>query len=169
MKNSIIIYLFVCFTSFQTFGQDQIRRLNFILLIDEEIPIATIHDGCFLIKDSTGLLINRIPFNYKVVGLEFSSSNYKELSSLCDKCTLSISFQYTKPSFPFNQYSYESNLWWNEDYIIMHIYNKSKKENYEKYDFGKREYIVQIDTSYGSSILHYRADWVRKHREYFKQ
>lgn len=164
MKNKMLLMLLFVFTNLHLFSQDQLRRLNFVLLIDGKVPTGNISEGYFVIQDSIGKVISEVPFLYKIGGLEFNIPDFEKISSLPSKSTLLMKFKFTQPKAPFSQHYYSSYIWLNTDYIIMNIFNKSKRENYEKYDFGKKDYIVQIETSYFDSILHYRSDWLRKHK-----
>lgn len=164
MKSKDLIYLVFFFVHLNLFGQDEIKRLNFILLIDGEIPIATISEGCFLMKDSTGNVTAKLPFNYKVGGLEVSASDYKILFSKSNNSKKFIRFKFNGPKTLYNPKLYQCPIWLNEDYIIMNVYNKYNKLNNEKFDFGNSEYLVQIETSLFTNILRYRADWYRKHK-----
>lgn len=164
MKNGLLIFLFFCFINLHLFGQDQIKRLNFILLIDGEVPIETISDGYVILKENNGLTISKIPFSYKVGSLDFSLPDYEKIQTKLDKSNMMMEFKFLVRKPTFMRYFYETSIFLNEDYMIMNIYNKSKRENNEKYDFGKKKYIVRIESSSFNTIMHYRSDWYRKHK-----
>jgi len=66
-------------SSLNLFSQDQNKRLNFILLIDNEIPKTSIYDGFFFIKNSTGAIKDSIAFDYQVGALIMTDLNHKKL------------------------------------------------------------------------------------------
>jgi len=158
--NLIVLFLFCV----KVQAQDQLRRIDIILMIDGEIPTSNISEGYFIIQDSIGKEVSRVPFDYKVGRVEINDIDYGKISSSKGKSSLGIQFKFTSAKSPYNKCLYKSNIWLNKDYMIMEIYNKSKKKNYEKFDFGKKEYLVQIKTSYFNSIMHYRSDWIRRHK-----
>jgi len=164
MKSKVLLMLFFVFTNLQLFSQDEIKRLNFILLIDSKIPISNISDSFFIIQDSVGKVMEKVPFNYKVGWLEFNKSDFEKISFFSNKYSLLMRFKFTASNIQFSQHFYQSTIWLSKDYMIMNIYNKSKRENFEKFEFGKEDYIVHIETSYFNSIPHYRTEWLQRHR-----
>lgn len=164
MKKLIIGILILMLSSYHVFGQEQVRHLTFVLSIDGEVPIETVTDGYFIISDSSKSIISKIPFTYKVGKLEIEGPAFEKLHSLSRKNSLSIVFYVRDLKTPLKTNEYMSGIWINNDYLIMYIYNKSVKENYRKYIFGKRDYIVRIESSSLNTIQNYRSGWIRKHK-----
>jgi len=164
MKKRIITCLIFLMTYCNIFGQEQIRYLTFVLSIDGEVPIETITDGYFIITDSSKNIVSKVPFTYKIGRLEFKESAFAKFNPMPRKSNLSIEFYVKESKYPFKKTKYQSGIWINRDYLIMYIYNKSVKENYRKYIFGERDYIVRIESSSLNTIQNYRSDWIRKHK-----
>lgn len=153
------MFLFLCFIMFNLtlFGQDQNKRLNFILLIDNEIPKTSIYDSFFKIKDSTGVIKDQIAVDYQVGGLIIPGSYYKKLFLQNSKSKIVIQFKYKiflPDSAQVNQYEYEMPAnWFNEKYIILKVYNYSNKESRRKYYFNKKSYRIIIQTPLGGNVI----------------
>lgn len=164
MKKLVIGGLLLLLSYCNVFGQEHIRQLTFVLSIDGEVPIETVTEGYFIISDNSKSIIGKIPFIYKVGKLEFEASAFEKLHSLSQKNSLSIVFNVIDSKFPLNRNEYKSGIWINNDYLIMYIYNKSVEENYRKYIFGTKNYIVRIESSSLNTIQNYRSDWIRKQK-----
>lgn len=152
MKSNILICLIFGLFTLQSFGQDQIKSLNFILLIDGEVPVATISEGFFLFKDSSNTIIEKIPFTYKVGRLDFNNMDFEKLSSLASKYIMYVEFIHREPDPPFTKRNYQSSIWLNKDWIIMKIYNRHHNKRFDVYDFGDKTYIIQIESSTWNTV-----------------
>jgi hypothetical protein len=156
MRKVILCLFLVIFNSI-LYGQIKNERLTFILFIDNKLPVTDVTDGEILIKDSSGIKMDEIPFDFHVGGLLMSSLDYKKLFNINPKLRIFIKFKY-KVFYPkYDEFLYESEIpvgWLNKEYIILKVYNKSDKINREKYVFGNGEkYLVQIMIPGSSSIL----------------
>lgn len=153
------MFLLINLTS-KAFGQEQSQRLNFILLIDKEIPIATIFDGYFLFKTQQNNIEDTIPFNYQVGGLMLTSSNYKKLFIQDSTAEIIIKFKYKRLFSSFVEiHDYEKRIpstWINELYIILNIYNYYNATSRKKYYMRKGEYLIQLQVPGKQNVLPFR-------------
>jgi len=138
-------------------AQDGTMRMNFVLEIDNEIPVATIYDGVFLIKDSAGNIKDKIPFDYEVGGLSMSSSNYHKLFFQYLKDEVTINFSYRNLDTNSSEaYKYEKEIpkgWLNETYMIFKVYNYYNRESRKKYFLKKGGYGVEIRVPGAGSVI----------------
>lgn len=152
-----VLYLFLLLYSSASLGQEQNKRLTFILSIDNEVTITGVTDGVFLLRDSTGAIKDKLPFDYHVGGLIMSPSDYKKLFSYDPKYRISIKFKYTEFRPRCGEHTYEEEIpkgWLNEEYMIFNVYNASNKGNRAKYFFKPgQEYLIQIKIPSYSTIL----------------
>ena len=158
MKKKYLVFFFLLLLFGQkSKGQKQEKRLNFILTIDKEIPIAKIFDGYFLITKKAQNIRDTFKFQYQVGTLLLSSSDYENLFSLDSTSTIKIKFKYIK--FSSNQtqiYSYEKVLrdtWVNEVYIILNVFNYFDAESRKKYFIRKDQYVIQIQVPGGGNVI----------------
>jgi len=168
MRIIFIICCVFCLLNLCSFGQERSKRLNFVLLIDNEIPVASISKGIFEIKDSAGYMIDTIPFVYNVGGLEVSESDYRLLFSRNRKSTVFIKFFYISAMTSFDPYLYKTSIALSKDYVIMRIFNRAKRENVEKYEFGKRQYLIQTETPFYTTLLRERTDHHKRYKRKIK-
>jgi len=153
MKN-IIILIFV-FSSIRLFGQGK-QNLNFVLLINDKIPEYGIFEGRFQIIDIVGQIVNQFPFDYHVGRLAFNLEDYKKLFSQPLKSRVLIKFLFKNPDLNYAESSYEGELpidKMNEEFLICHIYDFSKRENKLKYVFDHKKYLFQITMPAWSIVL----------------
>ena len=151
--------------SLNLFGQDQNKRLNFILLIDNEIPKTSIYDGFFFIKNNIGVIKDSIAFDYQVGALMMTDFDYKRLFSQDQKSKIIIKFKF-KRFFPdsavVSQYEYAIPAnWVNEKYMILKVYNRYNNESREKYYFNKDSYRIIIETPLGGNVIATKKHWPR--------
>ena len=130
------------------FGQEQEKRLNFALLIDNDIPIY-ISQCYFLIHDSTGKVKDTIPFSYGIGRFILTTDNYQKLFSHSATDQIYIDFQYNQHSHKYgsNHFSYNQKLPGgsiNKWYTILKIHNYSLKEGRENYTDDGDGFAVQI-------------------------
>lgn len=156
-RKLLMLLLLFYFSNTSLFGQDQIKSINFVLVIDGEVPISSISKGYYSIRDTNNVIIDKVPFVYKVGRLEFNIAEYNKIIKIPDKSSLWIEFEYIWQRFPIKMTFYETSIFLNKDFIIMDIYNKSKKENRRKYDFGEDKYVVRIRSSTWNTVMHYRS------------
>jgi hypothetical protein len=156
MKLRACFFLYFIIFSSSLFAQEQSKRLNFILLIDNEIPVASVYDGFFLIKDSAGIK-DKIPFDYQVGGLVMSSSNYRKLFLQYSGSEIDINFKYRKlDSNSDEAHEYKKKIpegWMNEMYIIFKVYNYYNKESRKKYFLKKDDYGIEISVPGAGSVI----------------
>lgn len=151
------LYLSLALYSSALFGQAQDKRLTFILIIDDELPVTDITNGIFLFKDSAGTIKDKISFDYKVGGLLMSSSDYKKLLSPNPEHRIFIKFKHIEFRPHHVEYTYEKEIpngWINKEYIIFRVFNASNKVNRTKYFFKQgEEYLIQIKIPGSSTLL----------------
>ena len=152
----VFLYLLLTVQTLTLFGQEQSKRLTFILSIDDQLPVTDITDGTFLIMDSVGTIKEKIPFNYHVGGLGLSLSDYKKLFASNSDSRILIRFKHVQFRPTYVEYSYEKEIpkgWLNEEYMVLKVYNKSVKSNRAKYFYkpGQR-YIIQVKIPGSSTI-----------------
>ena len=149
-------------------GQDQNRRLNFVFVIDNEVPdIAVISNGFFLAKDSSGNLKDSIPFKYEVGDLMMSSDDYRKLFLDTYTAKLFMNFawlEYMKGDTEIHYYEREIPRGWiNKLYMILYIYNYSNKESRTKYAIDKGGYNIRIMIPGMSMVVPVWKSYRKKH------
>lgn len=157
MKLKLLLFIILFSSALNTLGQEQKKRINFILLIDNDIPKTNVYEGYVLIKDSLDTLKDKFSFDYQVGGLLLSNSNYRDLFSKYSRCKIIISFKYEQLHLNESKvFEYEKEIpagWLNEVYIIFKIYNYSNLESRKKYFLKKNSYAIEINVpGAGSSI-----------------
>jgi hypothetical protein len=154
MKIKALLSLLLILYSLNVFSQN--KRLNFIILIDNEIPKTNIVEGRFIVKDSMGTRKDSINFKYQVGGLIIDSSDYKKLLPQNLKSKVVIKFDYsTLPDLAVNEYKYEiPSEWLNEVYMIVRVYNYSNEESRRKYYFRKKNgYKIIFESPLGGNAI----------------
>lgn len=135
------------------YGQTKENKINFIIFIDDELSNLNISNGHFITIDSTNNE-NKLDFDYIVGDLKVTQEDYNTLYS-SENYKLYICFKYKEfnPEYYEKEYKYQIPVeWLNDKYMILKIYNSSKKRN-KKYYFGDKDYLVQFSIPGKSSIL----------------
>jgi hypothetical protein len=157
MKTCILFFLVFVIYSMSIFGQEKSKRLNFILLIDNEVPVATVYNGVFIITDSSRILKDTLSFDYEVGSIKMSSSNYNKLFFRNPQTKIEIKFKYESYQSHFTDvYEYKTEIpseWINEMYIILKVYNYFNKESRRKYFLKKGGYGIEIRVPGAGSVI----------------
>jgi hypothetical protein len=145
MKKSklLVLFLVLCHVCF---AQTPCRKLTFILLIDNEVPTASISEVEVLSSDS--LNGKKFFLKYKVGNLFVDEKTIDELLKLNVQSDLVLNFNF-RSYYPLNsEKKYVCVIpqgWLNEEYVILKIYNKENKISKKKYSFKYNQtYITQI-------------------------
>ncbi|MHA4807471.1 hypothetical protein ACX0G9_05175 [Flavitalea flava] len=145
-----IFILFITLSGNKGFAQEMDKRLNFVVLIDNEVPTPSyILNGVFLIKDSTGKEVEKIPFHYQVGFLEMTTMGYNKFFNPGYKNNIYLKFQFyeMRPKDITHDYEYEiPNDMINHLYYILKVYNYSNKQSRKKYLLKKRIYGIELTT-----------------------
>ena len=156
MKKALLC-LFLALYSSGLLAQEQSKRLTFILFIDSQLPTTGITDGMFLLKDSSGVIKDKMPFDYHVGGLVMAASDYEKLFKSTSEYRIFVKFKYAEFRPENIQNTYEKEIpkgWLNDEYIILKVYNYANKANRAEYVFKPREeYLIQIKIPASSTIL----------------
>jgi hypothetical protein len=156
----IIVIIGLAFCTLMSSAQQQDKRLNFILFIDNELPLIGITDGLILFKDDQGFIKDSLPFSYHVGALAMSSTNYEKLFASNLNYRILIKFNYKLFRPKYQVFNYEGEIppgWLNEEYIIFKVYNSSNKTSKAKYLFQNgNKYIVQVIIPSKSTTLNKR-------------
>lgn len=137
----------LCFT---LSAQQSFKRLNFILLIDNDVAKSNVNNGCFIIKDSTGRNIDSIHFEYQVGALVIKNQDYDKFRSINLKSQVFIVFSYRDYILDHDKlFNYKCKIapdWLNDIYIILRIYNYSNIYSRKRYEIAKHSYrfIVEV-------------------------
>lgn len=120
------------------------ESLNFIILIDEEIPIATISSGHFILKNEFSS--DTLSFQHRVGRVLMKSEDLNRLFVTDKSTTIEMSFSYLHHSKPCHNSLYQYNIKLlreniNKDYIILKIYNYYNKYIRKKYSIKKGGYV----------------------------
>jgi len=118
------------------FSQEKKVRLNFILVIDDEIVETGVSNSFFLIKNSTGNPTDSIIFRHEVGDIILSSEGYNKLISLNPNTKVLITFTYKEFCPDTKQYEYSKEIqagWLVQRYIIFKVYNFEKKKNHRNF------------------------------------
>lgn len=138
----------LAFCTLISFSQVQDKRVNFILFIDNELPLTGITDGVILLRDDQGAIKDSLTFDYHVGGLALSSTNYEKLFASNPHYRILVKFKYEIIWPKYQVFNYQSEIpsrWLNEEFIIFKFYNSSNKESRAKYLFSNgNRYIVQV-------------------------
>lgn len=152
----ILIILFIFKTQISFCQMHEYERLNFILLIDEEIPVATISDGYFVLKNEFST--DTFSFQYRVGRIIMKSENLNKLFIADKKTTIEMFFSYLnyiKPGITsLHQYNIKllrQNI--NKEYMILNIYNYYNKYSRRKYSIKKGGYVYLRKNPGYSEIL----------------
>lgn len=168
MKTKIFLCVLFVFYSYNSFAQDFNMRLDFILLIDDQIPENNIFDCFLLIKDSTGTVVkDKISFKYQVGRLMLTSSDYNKLFKASIKSRILMKFTYRTLDTHVIDNQYEGEIspdFINKEYIICRIYNLMPKENRLKYDFRGRKYIFNLTAPDLNTLFYTWPDSINKER-----
>jgi hypothetical protein len=154
----IWIWFFALFVSRGVFGQDQEKRLNLVLLIDNDIPTPdVISKAFFLIQDSAGNVRDTLPFLYGVGGLVLTEENYNKLFRFSPGSQIYINFHYYQwnkheGSQDFNYKQKLSARCINEWYTILKIHNYSLRESRKEYTSNGDGFAVQISYPGGGIV-----------------
>lgn len=156
-KSYLILLLVVLLFGLNSIGQNKEMRLNFILAIDNEIPIAKIFDGYFLIQNKIHYKQDTLRFQYQVGGLLLSSTDYQNLFLVDSLSTITIKFKYRNFTQNFTHvYNYEKvlrNTWINESYIILNVFNYYDADSRKKYFISKNQYLIQVQVPGGGNVI----------------
>ncbi|WP_068402791.1 hypothetical protein [Pedobacter cryoconitis] len=148
MKKIILFCGLLMLISFNAHTQQFTKQFNFVLQIDDEIPEMDIHDGFFIVKDSTGKFIkDQIPFEYHVGRLMLPSEGYNKLYTMLSKHRIFIRFKLRELHPQAFDVQYEGEIpfyFLNEEYLICRIYNIKSKENRLKYNFRGKKYLFNL-------------------------
>lgn len=159
MQNKMkkILYLLIFILGYTNFySQTKDSKVNFIIVIDDELRYINIYDKYFTIIDSLNNEY-KIDFDYTVGDLKVTKSSYEKLFNKGNKKVF-ISFinREIKPTYYEKEYKCELPIEMiNDTYMLLKIYNSSKKEN-KKYYFGDKDYIIQFLSPGLVTILKYR-------------
>jgi len=126
------------------------------LLINDDVPGYGIFDGQFEISDSTGKIIEQLPFDYRVGRLVLFTKDYTKLFSHSKKNKIIIKFVFKDPYSKYDETFYQGTIpidKMNYEHIICHIYDFSKTSNKLKYVFDGKKYLFQISIPAWSVIL----------------
>jgi len=156
MKRRVFLFLLLFALRPILYAQEQDKRMVFILLIDNEVPVSNIFGGVFLIADSTGPVKDTIPFEYQVGSLRISHPNYEKLRKYL-KRKIIIDFKYNKLTTNNSEvYEYKEKIpegWLNEEYMIFKVYNYFNPESRRKYALNKNCYGIEIAVPGAGSVF----------------
>jgi len=143
MENKIFKkYFFVLFLFSSSFYFSQIKKNNFLIMIDEK-PCLTIYD-----MQISSPSMGSIEADYIVGTIDLSDNNYYKLAN-DNSLNFDVSFETFLPKSPLVQ-KYIFSLpkeFIKQKYIIINIFNKSSKiykKRYSRVNKDKKEYYVVI-------------------------
>jgi len=155
MKRKIILFFVLLICGIKLFGQEK-QNLNFVLLINDDVPEYGIFDGEFQIADSTGKIIEQFSFDYSVGRLVINTKDYSKLFTQSVESKIIIKFVFKDPYSNYKEFFYVGEIptdKMNYEHIICHIYDFSKTANKLKYVFDGKKYLFQISIPAWSVIL----------------
>ena len=145
MKTAFLLLCALFFTS-KLFAQKE-RELPFVLLIDQEIPIASITDGYFEVRDTLKHVQTVIPFRYQVGKLILEDGQYRLLMQKGMAQDLYMHFNYMSHRTTYNKVLYTKCIprgWLNATYTILSVYNYFNKESRRRYVIPKKDYVSML-------------------------
>lgn len=150
-------------------SQDSVKRLTFILLIDNKIEISgLVTDRYFEIKNKNGPESKIIPFQFRVGNLLLNTEDYDRMFSLNPSDSVFIHFKYRPTINNYEQTTeYRKQIptnWINDQYIALMVYNYYDVESRRKYALGKGGYGIEIRVPGFGSIIAQNAPPKRKGR-----
>jgi len=151
MKN-ILLVLFLAFLTTYTYGQDK-SNFDFIIVIDETI-VTSLSNPKLLIRKENELLSN-IDISFKPGGLSLKTADYNSIVN--SNNDLYLKFDYYDYSRDKQKvYNYDIKIgknWFEKSYLILRIYNTTKKKYKQKLTPIKgTNYAFEIDYGGGSAI-----------------
>lgn len=158
MKKKVTLFLCTFCTSFainnSLFSQESNKRINFVLLIDNDVPVPSKISKCYFSnKDTIGNIKDSIPFAYEVGGLLLSSDNYKKLITYPHQSNLYINFIYIDNNQFYKYQKRISAEWINELYLILKIHNYSLRESKKQYTRNGDGFGTQIIFPGGGAVF----------------
>lgn len=137
-------------------AQDDIKNLEFIITIDEEIA-KTLFNPMIIVKNDEDVL-KKVSISYYPGNLSLATKDYDMIFSE-QKDTLFLKFDYYQYSSKGKQqvYNYEIEIgenWFEQTFIILKLYNLDKKkyrkilEPLSKY----KNYTFDLETSQGQMM-----------------
>jgi hypothetical protein len=157
MKKIIFLIAILPLLHANLFGQQINNRLNFILLVDNDVVRSNVNAGYFLINNSTGKSIDTVRFEYQVGALIIKKHDYSRLHSIDSNSQVFICFNYWNYMFDHDKiFTYKCKItpeWLNEDYIILKIYNYANKYSRKKYEIKKNSYRFIIEVPGHENVI----------------
>lgn len=155
MKKTLFKYVMILLT-INSFSQNQSERLNFLIMIDNQISGLNISEGYFTIADSLGNVKEKINFEYHVGYLQLSAESYEKFYSLSNPSKITIQFKNRTINPSFKEVSYQyvfSSDWINKEYMLLKIYNFSK-QNRKIYWFDKNvNYVSEFSIPSKGTVI----------------
>jgi hypothetical protein len=152
-----IFYLFIVILGCTNFYcQTKDIKVNLVIVMDDELRDINMYNNYITVIDSLNNEY-KIDFDYTIGDLKVTQSCYEKLFNKGNK-KVYISFvdREIKPTIYEKEYKCELPIEMiNDTYMLLKIYNSSKKEN-KKYYFGDKDYITQILSPGLGTILKYK-------------
>ncbi len=151
MKN-VLLVLFLVFLTVCTYGQGK-SDFDFIIVIDEAIATSLSNPKLLIKKENE--LLSSINISFKPGNLSIDTEDYNLIVNSNDDLYLKFDYyDYSRDKQEVYNYNIKiGKNWFEKSYLILRIYNTSKKKYKQKLTPIKgTNYAFEIDYGGGSTI-----------------